>query len=105
MIVLQAIVAGIEAVDVVPGRTEIIDEGQSFPVIVDSANTPEALSRQGIQQQWQWPWQYHLCFLQVMCISSTAARNSRSVKSEEQSGAGHHQCQCVYRLLHTTRVL
>lgn len=37
--------AGIEAVDVVPGRTEIIDEGQEFPVIVDSASTPEALSR------------------------------------------------------------
>ncbi len=46
---LQAIVAGIEAVDVVPGRTEIIDEGQSFPVIVDSASTPEALSRHGNQ--------------------------------------------------------
>jgi UDP-N-acetylmuramyl tripeptide synthase len=49
LVALQAIVAGIEAVDVVPGRTEIIDEGQSFPVIVDSASTPEALSRHGNQ--------------------------------------------------------
>jgi len=30
---------------VVPGRTEIIDEGQSFPVIVDSAATPQSLER------------------------------------------------------------
>ncbi len=41
----QAIVAGIEAVDVVPGRCEIIDEGQAFPVIVDSALTAESFSR------------------------------------------------------------
>ena len=44
-VVLQAIVAGIESVDVVPGRCEIIDEGQAFPVIVDEASTPEAFSR------------------------------------------------------------
>ena len=37
--------AGIEAVDVVPGRTEMIDEGQKFPVVVDSASTPAALTR------------------------------------------------------------
>ncbi|CAG9460957.1 unnamed protein product [Pedinophyceae sp. YPF-701] len=42
---LPQIVAGIEAVDVVPGRTELIDEGQMFPVIVDYAHTPDALSR------------------------------------------------------------
>lgn len=31
---LKAIVAGIEAVDIVPGRCEIIDEGQPFAVVV-----------------------------------------------------------------------
>lgn len=42
---LRAIVAGIEAVDIIPGRCEIIDEGQQFAVVVDSADTPEQLSR------------------------------------------------------------
>ena len=42
---LQAIVAGIEATEVVPGRTEYIDLQQNFQVLVDSANTPGALSR------------------------------------------------------------
>lgn len=42
---LEAIVAGVEAVDIVPGRMEVIDEGQGFPVIVDYAHTPDALSR------------------------------------------------------------
>lgn len=42
---LQTIVAGIEATEVVPGRTEYIDLQQNFQVLVDSANTPEALSR------------------------------------------------------------
>ena len=37
--------AGIESVEVVPGRCEIVDEGQAFPVIVDEAATPEAFSR------------------------------------------------------------
>lgn len=40
---LQAIVAGIESVEVVPGRMEVIDEGQPFPVVVDAADRPEAL--------------------------------------------------------------
>ncbi|MEW5299762.1 MAG: hypothetical protein WDW36_002742 [Sanguina aurantia] len=40
---LPAIVAGIEAVEVIPGRCEIIDEGQQFSVIVDSCSTPAAL--------------------------------------------------------------
>jgi hypothetical protein len=31
---LKAIVAGIEAVDIIPGRCEIIDEGQPFSVVV-----------------------------------------------------------------------
>jgi len=30
---------------VVPGRCEVIDEDQEFGVIIDSANTPRALSR------------------------------------------------------------
>ena len=38
---LKSIVAGIEAVEVVPGRSELIDEGQNFSVIVDAADTPE----------------------------------------------------------------
>lgn len=42
---LQTIVAGIEATEVVPGRTEYIDLQQNFQVLVDSANTPAALSR------------------------------------------------------------
>lgn len=42
---LKSIVAGIEAVEVVPGRSELIDEGQAFSVIVDAADTPE-VSRQ-----------------------------------------------------------
>jgi UDP-N-acetylmuramyl tripeptide synthase len=49
---LQAIVAGIEAVTdnssvslAIPGRCEVIDEGQPFSVIVDVASTPETLAR------------------------------------------------------------
>ena len=42
---MQTIVAGIEATEVVPGRTEYIDLQQNFQVLVDSADTPEALSR------------------------------------------------------------
>ena len=34
---LKAIVAGIEAVDIVPGRCEIIDEGQPFAVVVSAS--------------------------------------------------------------------
>lgn len=41
---LPKIVAGIEAVEVIPGRSEIIDEGQPFSVIVDAAKTPEQLA-------------------------------------------------------------
>ena len=48
--VAQAIVAGIESVDVVPGRCEIIDEGQPFPVIVDSASTAESFTRLLVRQ-------------------------------------------------------
>ena len=40
---LTKIVAGIEAVEVIPGRCEIIDDGQDFSVIVDEAGTPESL--------------------------------------------------------------
>ncbi|PNW75268.1 hypothetical protein CHLRE_12g519900v5 [Chlamydomonas reinhardtii] len=39
---LASIVAGIEAVEI-PGRSEVIDEGQEFSVVVDAARTPEAL--------------------------------------------------------------
>jgi len=42
---LRTIVRGIEATEVIPGRTEAIDEGQPFAVIVDSARTPDALGR------------------------------------------------------------
>ena len=34
---LKAVVAGVEAVDIVPGRCEIIDEGQPFAVVVSAA--------------------------------------------------------------------
>lgn len=42
---LEDIVRGIEEVDAVPGRCELIDEEQAFGVVVDHAKTPEALSR------------------------------------------------------------
>jgi UDP-N-acetylmuramyl tripeptide synthase len=41
---LNQIVEGIEVVEVVPGRCEVVDEGQPFSVIVDAADTPEALA-------------------------------------------------------------
>jgi UDP-N-acetylmuramyl tripeptide synthase len=41
---LETIINGVEAVDMVPGNREVIDEGQTFAVIVDSANTPEDFS-------------------------------------------------------------
>lgn len=40
---LESIVAGIENTDRIPGRMEVVDEGQGFPVIVDYAHTPDAL--------------------------------------------------------------
>jgi UDP-N-acetylmuramyl tripeptide synthase len=42
---LEDIVRGIEEVDAVPGRIELIDEEQAFGVVVDHAQTTEALSR------------------------------------------------------------
>lgn len=42
---LEDIVRGIEEVDGVPGRCELIDEEQAYGVIVDYAHTPDALSR------------------------------------------------------------
>ncbi|XP_065858296.1 UDP-N-acetylmuramoyl-L-alanyl-D-glutamate--2,6-diaminopimelate ligase MurE homolog, chloroplastic-like [Euphorbia lathyris] len=42
---LEDIVRGIEEIDAVPGRCELIDEEQAFGVVVDHARTPEALSR------------------------------------------------------------
>ncbi|GMJ03827.1 ALBINO OR PALE-GREEN 13, PIGMENT DEFECTIVE EMBRYO 316 [Hibiscus trionum] len=41
---LEDIGRGIEKVDAVPGRCEVIDEGQPFGVIVDYAHTPDAVS-------------------------------------------------------------
>lgn len=38
-----AIVAGVEALDTVPGRLERVDCGQPFTVVVDYAHTPDAL--------------------------------------------------------------
>ena len=42
---LDVIAAGLEAVEVVPGRMELVDAGQDFSVLVDSANTPESIER------------------------------------------------------------
>lgn len=41
----DAIRAGIESLDGVPGRLEAIDEGQPFAVVVDYAHKPDALER------------------------------------------------------------
>jgi len=41
----DAIRAGIESVDGVPGRLELVDEGQPFAVIVDYAHKPASLER------------------------------------------------------------
>jgi UDP-N-acetylmuramoyl-L-alanyl-D-glutamate--2,6-diaminopimelate ligase len=40
----EAIAAGLEAVDGVPGRFELVDEGQPFTVVVDYAHKPDALA-------------------------------------------------------------
>jgi UDP-N-acetylmuramoyl-L-alanyl-D-glutamate--2,6-diaminopimelate ligase len=40
----DAIARGIEAVEGVPGRFEILEEGQPFTVVVDYAHTPDALA-------------------------------------------------------------
>ena len=42
---LDVIAAGVEAMEPVPGRMELVDEGQPFPVIVDYAHTFDALRR------------------------------------------------------------
>ncbi len=42
---LPAIVAGLEACRHVPGRAEVIDEGQDFHVIVDFAHNPDAVRK------------------------------------------------------------
>ena len=41
----EAIGEGLEALDRVPGRFELIDEGQDFAVVVDYAHTPDGLAR------------------------------------------------------------
>lgn len=41
----EHIVAGLEAVEVVPGRFELIEMGQPFLVVVDYAHTPDSLRR------------------------------------------------------------
>ncbi|MGH2769181.1 MAG: UDP-N-acetylmuramoyl-L-alanyl-D-glutamate--2,6-diaminopimelate ligase [Actinomycetota bacterium] len=41
----DAIVRGLEAVEVVPGRFQVVGNGQPFPVIVDYAHTPDGLAR------------------------------------------------------------
>jgi UDP-N-acetylmuramoyl-L-alanyl-D-glutamate--2,6-diaminopimelate ligase len=40
----DAIAAGLEAVDGVPGRFELVDEGQPFTVVVDYSHKPDALA-------------------------------------------------------------
>ncbi len=41
----EQVCQGLEAVQSVPGRTETIDEGQKFGVVVDYAHTPDALEK------------------------------------------------------------
>ncbi|MDP4553098.1 UDP-N-acetylmuramoyl-L-alanyl-D-glutamate--2,6-diaminopimelate ligase [Alkalihalobacillus macyae] len=40
---LDRILENLEAIDGVPGRFELVDEGQDYPVIVDYAHTPDSL--------------------------------------------------------------
>ena len=42
---LEAIKAGLESVDSIPGRFEPVDCGQDYTVVVDYAHTPDALER------------------------------------------------------------
>ncbi|ACO66679.1 predicted protein, partial [Micromonas commoda] len=42
---LDVIAEGVEAMEPAPGRMELVDEGQPFSVVVDYAQTPEALKR------------------------------------------------------------
>jgi len=42
---LPAVVGGLRLAKPVPGRMEVIDEGQAFSVIVDYAHTPDALQK------------------------------------------------------------
>jgi len=42
---LRVIQGGLEAIDYVPGRYEVVDDGQDFLVVVDYAHTPDALER------------------------------------------------------------
>lgn len=42
---LEDIVRGVEEVDAVPGRCELVDEEQPFAVLVDYAHSPDALAR------------------------------------------------------------
>ena len=42
---LDDIVKGIQEVDAIPGRCELIDEEEAFVVIVDYAHTPDSLAR------------------------------------------------------------
>ena len=42
---LQTVKKGLEAVDCIPGRLEIIDEGQPFTVVVDFAHTEDSLKQ------------------------------------------------------------
>jgi len=42
---LDAVVAGVEAMDPVPGRFQRVDCGQKFAVVIDYAHTPDAIAR------------------------------------------------------------
>jgi UDP-N-acetylmuramoyl-L-alanyl-D-glutamate--2,6-diaminopimelate ligase len=41
----EAVAAGLAGLDRVPGRFELVDEGQPFSVVVDYAHTPDGLAR------------------------------------------------------------
>ena len=40
----EVIAGGVESTEFVPGRYELINEGQDFAVVVDYAHTPDALA-------------------------------------------------------------
>ena len=72
---LQTIKKGLEAVSSIPGRLEIIDEGQPFTVVVDFAHT------NSLSQFWSFPQLTKVASFGVWCD-----RQSRHLKTPQMGG-------------------